>query len=510
MPEMSAEEVKANFIKAYDADLESCGVQLACCIAQNGTLVHELVEAEAALNLSACRYWDVLKTECSEQFLTQFKAQLAGDTNSEFVPKLRFFLEVLKVYDEITLELEPSRQGSIAISELRERLDVAHMAMNLQLRIFTNPVDELQEWSSIWMEHLKVQNKRPNAEFVLNQDSIQQLLAATRDNTVSAPITAVFERLFDLGNNPTSQLIGLAQKLRGSLPACLGQVLDRAVVLNRIKTVVGDSQSIGKVLGPCEITAIKAESAKLKGYESLPGVQESITSLHSIWKTSFDGWHATSNLKDFQQLHDDFQQVHAALVSGDISKQPWLEKPKPEEMQAKIKRYQDCLLRALPIKVAASAMLQHMVDATTSEKLEAALKDAAAIVNQSGKVELVLASVVVATVLLEKPRPKDFKSQYSSAMHFSTTICKIKTDKLPDMVQTLMKAEAATDSAAQAQSASKKKSALESMSNASTAASSASASSAAAASTVSVADPKGSIEAESETQTKPRKKAKLA
>jgi hypothetical protein len=131
--DMSVEEVKASFISAYDLDLEAKPAKLARSIAENGTLVSELVEAEAALNLAARRYWELLAAECSEDFIKTFKAQLAGDTSLEFLPQFRLVLEVLKVYDETTVELEPSRHGSVAISEMRERLIVAHTAFNLQL-----------------------------------------------------------------------------------------------------------------------------------------------------------------------------------------------------------------------------------------------------------------------------------------------------------------------------------------------------------------------------------------
>ena len=88
-----------------------------------------------------------MTTESSLELIIAFKAQLAGDTSSEFLPKLRSVLEMLTVYDLVTMELEASRQNSVTISELRERLGVALSVFELQLRAFTDPADELKAWS---------------------------------------------------------------------------------------------------------------------------------------------------------------------------------------------------------------------------------------------------------------------------------------------------------------------------------------------------------------------------
>ena len=57
--------------------------------------------------------------------------------------------------------------------------------------------------------------------------------------------------------------------------------------------------------------------------------------------------------------------------------------------------------------------------------------------------ELALATIVLSGVLLEKPRPKDFQQQYAEALQFATSICKIKVDKMPATVGTIVKTEEA-------------------------------------------------------------------
>ena len=206
---------------------------------------------------------------------------------------------------------------------------------------------------------------------------------------------------------------------------------------------MNEAKTVGKVLGPCEITAIKAESAQLRGFDSVPVVKSSLASLNSLWLDSYTGWLGTADLSDFSKLHSQFQEVYQAIKDDKLEDQKWLSAPKSDEKQAEIRCYQECLLRAMPIKVAANAMLQQPLAEECTEKLEVCSKNAAEVVQEAPKVELALATIVLSGVLLEKPRPKDFQQQYAEALQFATSICKIKVDKMPATVGTMVKAEEA-------------------------------------------------------------------
>ena len=248
--------------------------------------------------------------------------------------------------------------------------------------------------------------------------------------------------LRELTLTPAADLISRAQQLRGQTPEFVAPILDRAACLKRIQGMVKD-KSIGKVMGPCEVTALKAEAVILKDYASLPPVSEAIAELGNIWQSAFDTWAATADLSDFTALHEKFGRVaYKALCVGDITGTQWIETniddtPLGQDLQ----RYQDCLLRSMSVKQAAAAMSQHLTNATVGAKLEHILKHATEIVNQAKQVELALASVEFSNCCLKKPRPKEFQNQFTQALQFVTQVCKVKVDKLPQWVQTLHTAE---------------------------------------------------------------------
>ena len=59
-------------------------------------------------------------------------------TNSSMASRLPW-LETT-IHDAVTVELDPHRQSSVAISELRERLMVANEALDLSLQIVLDPI----------------------------------------------------------------------------------------------------------------------------------------------------------------------------------------------------------------------------------------------------------------------------------------------------------------------------------------------------------------------------------
>ena len=79
-------------------------------------------------------------------------------------------------------------------------------------------------------------------------------------------------------------------------------------------------------------------------------MKSSLASLNSLWLDSYTGWLGAADLSDFSKLHSQFQGVYQAI------KDDKLEDHK-------------CLLRAIPIKVAANAMLQHPLAEEYTEKL---------------------------------------------------------------------------------------------------------------------------------------------
>ena len=93
-------------------------------------------------------------------------------------------------------------------------------------------------------------------------------------------------------------------------------------------------------------------------------------------------------------------------------------------------------------------MLQHVVDKKEpAQQLAIVLKNATNIVSKTRQIELALASISMASILIEKPRPGDFKNQLSQTLKFVTTNCKSKMAQLPKYVQTLYAAETAASTA---------------------------------------------------------------
>jgi hypothetical protein len=305
-------EVKTNFINCYDEDQNTLPVQLASSLAQvgSGADVSELKEAEKALTLSTTRWWNLLASECTADFIDSLQAQLAGDHDPTFRPSLATVTELLATYDAVTLELEPNRANSVAISELRERLKVAASGIDLASRIVLCPIEELEMWAEIWIQHLKVSNTRPNSEFKIDDEHVQALLTALREVNVGKLIEMYVQRKFEVDRgDPSSDLINKGQKLRGQLPDSVHPILDRTSCLKRMKRTIQDSNS-GKVLGPCEVTALKAESSILKGYDdSTKVVKDALKDLHTVWETAYKAWLATADFSDFPSLHAEFEAV---------------------------------------------------------------------------------------------------------------------------------------------------------------------------------------------------------
>ena len=439
--DMTIPEAKQVFIAAYEASHDDKPLKLAQLIAQVGTDLAELGEAEAALQLGMSRYWDVLSEECDDEFINGFKVAMAGD-NDKYIFRFQTVVEIVRLYDTVTVELDPHRQSSVAISELRERLLVANEALDLSLQVVLDPVENLNLWSNIWVKHMKVQNTRPNADFVLKDERVQALLTSLREVTVVTLIQSFLQRNLELGCNPSNVLVSHAQKKRGQLPESLGPIFDRASCINRIERLIQD-KSIGRVSGPCEVTALKSDAnSVLKGFEKSPGVQEVLMSLDSIWLEAYNNWVTTARFDDFDDLHTKFQGVYEALKSGDITGHDWLEMDTDgTEWETDIRRYQDILLRSLPVKAAAGAMAQHLMDESVGAEVDQILKDSTNVVSKARQIELALASIAMANTILMKPRHTDFSKQYAISLGFVTNSCKCKPAQLPKYVQTLMKAE---------------------------------------------------------------------
>ena len=294
---MTSENVKATFVTAHDEDYDEMVRDLATRIAQQGAAsekVSEILEAEESLNLAMSRYWDLISESCTSDFVDTFKSTMAGDYQPSFGNPFSVLLELVKLYDDITLELQPQRQLSVAISELRERLQVASHALALAQKVPGDPVEDLEAWSKAWLAHVKVHNLRPNAEFVFRDAKVQQLLEALRNVSMVNLIKHFYDSNFDLKYDPTQALISKATALRGQVPEIVGPILERASVLNRIKDVVRD-KAVGKTPGPCEITALLADAAILKDCCSVDVVASSLNELNNMWQAAFDTWAASAD-----------------------------------------------------------------------------------------------------------------------------------------------------------------------------------------------------------------------
>ena len=441
--DMTVEDAKQTFINAYDRDNDRKPLVLAEYIAQVGTDLAELSEAETALNLAMSRYWEVLSEECNDTFIDGVKAHLNGDqSDASFRPRFNTVCEIVNQYDSVTLELNPHRPNSIAISELRERLQVASDAFELEARIVLNPVENLTLWKNIWVKHITVQNTRPNSDFVIPDEKVQALLTTLREVNVHNLIKSCFESILDLSSDPSHSVVMNALKLRFELPESLGKLMDRADCMNRVRRLIQD-KSVGKCSGPCEATALRAEAAAVfKGFESIHGVQDTINALDAIWTEAYHNWVATARFPDFPELHEKFQAVYEALDVGDISEYEWIEKELDgTQIEVDMKRYQECLLRALPVKNAAAAMSLHLVNDAASDEIDLILKNASDVVKDVRRIELAIASIIGANTVLKKPRPKDFDKQMQDATRLITVTLRSKTAQLPKFVQTLMSSE---------------------------------------------------------------------
>lgn len=442
--DMSVAQVKQSFIDAYESDKVGKTLQLAEAIAEVGTEFAELNEAETAINLAMSRYWEVLSQECNESLIDGIKAYLTGDqSDTSFLLRFHTVLELVRQYDSVTLELDPKRPSSVAISELRERLQVATEAFDLSLRICLDQFENMSLWKQIWSKHVKVQNTRPNSDFVLKDEKVQEVLTLLREVSVINLIQSFFDHNLEIGHSPSHALVVNALKLRGELPESIGKVLDRASCMDRIRGILSDA-AVGRTSGPCGVTAVRSEAASvLKGFESIEGVESSTKMLDTIWTEAYDNWVHTARFEDFPELHEKFQAVYEALQKGDITGHEWLEKKTETDSttEAEIQRYQECLLRALPVKSAAGAMAPHLINDSVADEVDKIHKDSTAIVKVSRQVELALAAICMANICLMKPRPKDFDKQLEGAQFFASTVCKVKHAQLPKFVQTLITAE---------------------------------------------------------------------
>ena len=447
---MTVPEVKKMFLEVYNRDEEAIALEMARHVAQMGSSsIAELSEAEVGLKFAMDKYWQVISSECTEEFKTALKAQMAGDQAAQFTLQFQTVLEILKVYDDVTMELEPNRHANVAISELRERMEVAAEAFELASRLIVDETEELRSWSDIWVKHIKVQNTRPNPEFVLKDGPCQGLLDILREVNVGSLVKHFFDSRFELSCKPSRALIATAQKLCGQLPDFLGPTLARAAVMRRINAALEEKTTVGRVLGPCEVTALKAESAVLKGFEDVDGVQKALDDLAEMWNCMYASWYSTATFPDFEALDSEFQEVHNALKEGSHKGYEWLEKSVIGlEVEKKMQRYQHCLLASRPIKAAASAMAQHVLDKKVSAELDQVLKQTNDIIKKSRQMELALASISMASILLEKPRSKEFKTQLSTTVNFVHTYFKCKLSQLPKYVQTLYASETGSTASA--------------------------------------------------------------
>lgn len=442
----SVSATKECFIAAYNNDLESVPLLLAQNIAQagTGTEVSDLIEAEVGLQLGMARHWELLEDEVDEDFVNTTKALLAGDIAlTEFNNKFVTSVAILQQYDDVTLELNPRRAASVAISELRERLTLAGAAFNLHVKIHLDPVENLEAWAELWKQHLKIQNTRPNAEFVLESERLQSLLTTLRGSSLANLIQSFINVNMDVICDPSTVLVSKAQNLKSQLPELVSATIDRAGVLSRISRFYSD-KSIGRTLGPCELTALKAEASILKGFEHHPSVKTKLESLDSMWKNAYTNWVATARFDDFAGIHTFFEATYNALLEGNISGHEWLETVTDDtEIDQNLKRYQECLLRALPVKVAASSMAAHVFDEETAADLDQILTTATDIVGKARTIELVIGSVAMANTILAKPRAKTFSATLAQCQQFVKNACKVKDSQLPKYVQTLLQAETA-------------------------------------------------------------------
>ena len=168
-----------------------------------------------------------------------------------------------------------------------------------------------------------------------------------------------------------------------------------------------------------------------------------------MWKSIYASWYSTATFPDFEALDAEFQEVHNALKEGSHKGYEWLEKSVIGlEVEKKMRRYQHCLLASRPIKAAASAMAQHVLDKKVSAELDQVLKQTNDIIKKSRQMELALASISMASILLEKPRSKEFKTQLSTTVTFVHTYFKCKLSQLPKYVQTLYASETGSTASA--------------------------------------------------------------
>ena len=86
--------------------------------------------------------------------------------------------------------------------------------------------------------------------------------------------------------------------------------------MRRINAALEEKTTVGRVLGPCEATALKAESAVLKGFEDVDGVQKALDDLAEMWHSIYASWYSTATFPDFEALDSEFQEVHNALKEG--------------------------------------------------------------------------------------------------------------------------------------------------------------------------------------------------
>ena len=171
-------------------------------------------------------------------------------------------------------------------------------------------------------------------------------------------------------------------------------------------------------------------------------MQDTINALDAIWTEAYHNWVATARFPDFPELHEKFQAVYEALDVGDISEYEWIEKELDgTQIEVDMKRYQECLLRALPVKNAAAAMSLHLVNDAASDEIDLILKNASDVVKDVRRIELAIASIIGANTVLKKPRPKDFDKQMQDATKLITVTLRSKTAQLPKFVQTLMSSE---------------------------------------------------------------------
>ena len=117
-------------------------------------------------------------------------------------------------------------------------------------------------------------------------------------------IKSCFEGILDLGSEPSHAVVVNALKLRFELPESLGKLLDRADCMDRVRRLIQD-KSVGKCSGPCEATALRAEASSVfTGFESVPGVQDTVKALEAIWVEAYDNWVATARFPNFPELHE--------------------------------------------------------------------------------------------------------------------------------------------------------------------------------------------------------------